>query len=68
MARKGSIDKGLYHGPHDPEIWWIDVQFDGRRVRRRIRGLTLARRVLAKLRTDHAEGRWFPTARRRLVE
>jgi len=68
MARKGGQDRGLFQRPKGSGIWWIRYHdVDGREHRERMGAKGLARKRYMQRKTEVAEGRFFPNARRRRV-
>ena len=68
MARKGGKDRGLFERPKGSGIWWVRY-FDevGRERREKVGPKALARKRYMQRKTEIAEGRYFPDARRRAV-
>ena len=68
MARKGGKDRGLFERPKGSGIWWVRY-FDevGRERREKVGPKALARKRYMQRKTEIAEGRYFPDARRRDV-
>jgi integrase len=68
MARKGGQDRGLFERPADSGVWWIRYfDGDGRERREKVGPKALARKRYMQRKTEIAEGRYFPRARRRAV-
>jgi len=66
MARKGGVDRGLFERPKGSGVWWIHYHdANGRKHREKVGSKGLARKVYMQRKTEIAEGRYFPNARRR---
>jgi integrase len=68
MARKHGHDRGLFERPARSGVWWIRYfDGDGRERREKVGPKALARKRYMQRKTEIAEGRYFPNARRRAV-
>src|SRR5713101_6080581 len=68
MARKGGHDRGLFEYPKGSGIWWVRYwDGDGREHSEKVGPKGLARKRYMQRKTEIAEGRFFPNARRRPV-
>jgi integrase len=68
MARKGGEDRGLFERPTGSGVWWIHYHDAvGLKHREKIGPKGLARKRYMQRKTEIAEGRFFPNARRRPV-
>src|SRR5215469_17565995 len=66
MARKGGVDRGLFEREEGSGVWWIHYHdANGRKHREKVDSKGLARKVYMQRKTEIAEGRYFPNARRR---
>jgi hypothetical protein len=66
VARKSGRDRGLFEYPKGSGVWWINYwDGDGREHSEMVGPKGLARKRYMQRKTEIAEGRCFPNARKR---